>query len=264
MGRWTSLCSDCLVAWLRAWLAASRLLQGSLMALTGQSVISSDSQFPTELCTAGHPADPPQNPLGLHPPILPHPHPCTPAATRENRAGPGQSLLTFPQRGGLPGASNGRCGGSASLGPLPRLGEGGRAWVAPRTPRLLTDTMGAVCLGLRSRVLPGTQSAGCLAGATLTPATVSQLPGPWGQRAWGWGILAQGKPPLPASPLSLCHHPWPGPGASVSPVWVFGRITPEFPLNPGPLLPLPSSQQGCGLSIWGVCDFCSACSHHQV
>lgn len=39
----------------------------------------------------------------------------------------------------------------------------------------------------KSGIFRGARSAGCLAGATLIPATVSQLPGPWVHRMGGWG-----------------------------------------------------------------------------
>lgn len=59
--------------------------------------------------------------------------------------------------------------------------SGTQDYASPQTPWAL-----CACQP-KSRIFRGVRSAGCLAGATPTPATVSQLPGPWLQMGLGMG-----------------------------------------------------------------------------
>ena len=141
--------------------------------------------------------------------------------------------------------------------------------MGPGTPASPQTPWAPYACRLKSRIFRGARSAGCLAGATLTPATVSQLPGPGAHRGVGVGEASFPKvrhlhlPPPP--PLATGQRQRPSPlasplarprGPSLPCLGLSGRTTWCFPLNPGPFLPLPFSQEGHGLSsrvyVWGL------------
>ena len=122
---------------------------------------------------------------------------------------------------------------------------------SPEPPASLQTPWVLCACQLRSKISQGAHSAGCLAGATPTPATVSQLPGPWVQKGWGSGGASSPKVthlylPCPPPPLGQMAVPTPFfsgviVGLSLPCLGLPGRTPPEFPLKPGLLYPCPFS-----------------------
>lgn len=120
----------------------------------------------------------------------------------------------------------------------------------------------------RSRIFQGVRSAGCLAGATPTPATVSHLPGLWVQKGCGdvGRYPSQGEVSPPPLATWQCQPPFPLASSldmPRGPSLPFLRTAPEFPLNPGRLLLFPLSQECQALSIQGVCVSSTPPLHSQ-
>lgn len=134
---------------------------------------------------------------------------------------------------------------------------GPRTTASPQTP------WAPCACQLKSGIFQGARSAGCLAGATLTPATVSQLPGPWVHRMGGSGVGGEEsvprseapRPPPPwpqgsISPLLLWHHPRLDGGPRV----LLGEQTGIFPETQALSSPSPPPRSARASASGCMCD----------
>lgn len=129
--------------------------------------------------------------------------------------------------------------------------------MGPRTTASLQTPWVPSACRPKSGIFRGARSAGCLAGATLTPATVSQLPGPWvhgmGGGGWEGRHLSPEVRHLSLLPGHRATRALFSSGITLGqrrgPQGPSGRINWYFPRNPGPVFSLPASQECQGLSI---------------
>lgn len=134
------------------------------------------------------------------------------------------------------------------------------------------QTLWALCAcQLRSSIFQGARSAGCLAGATPTPAIVSQFQGPSVQKGWGEASFSKGRHstfpghmavPALISPGTTSGQSWEIQSPLAGLFW--GEQVLMFPLSPGPFTLPPLSQDCHGFSIWCMCEFSSSSPHFQT
>lgn len=134
--------------------------------------------------------------------------------------------------------------------------NGTRAQASPQTP------LGLCACRQRSSIFRGAPSAGCLAGATRTPVTVSQLPGPSVPEGWGRHPSPREAPSLPgqvAVPVLGVLVPFP--------VFFWGRTAkarPSCSPSSGPKSAIPeASGDFCPLTApRPICSFAAAHSSY--